>query len=238
MPGLKQINTITNVHNCFYKHVCVELCKTTDEYILPKWYNECKITKHQITGVASSGYVILENLRAQLDAFGYRRSEVQKQTHEYIIVSSARKIFEKEWATQFGSIMKSLNIHSIKVGVIMICPRRFGKTWAIAMFCAAYLRWVPNCEIAVFATGIRMSTKLQMAALQFLLKIKGIENFITKKTNETLELTFGPGDKRIMCSYPSSSKVCIVLVLVLVIVLLALLLTSCTKKIIYQTYVI
>ena len=203
-----QIDTVKCVHEAFYRHCLYENLQQLEYYTNPGWEKSRRVILDAVGRRENSGFEILKKLNEQLDAFGYERSEMQRDAHDIIDVSCARKIFEKEWQTQYEAIMEFLGIDEVKIGLIMVCPRRFGKTWAVAMYCAAHLRWVPNCEIAVFAQGQRMSGKLMMATLQFLLKIPGIEDYITKKNNETVELTFGPNDVRKICCYPSSSQVC------------------------------
>ena len=112
-------------------------------------------------------------------------------------------------------------------------PRRAGKTWSMAMFCAAMLLVCPDIEISVFATGQRIAGKLlkliskvpspplawdcvslypvphtvpQM--IRRLIIYVGVDEFKWIQENEQIITLEGPdGTKRQCGCYPGSARV-------------------------------
>jgi hypothetical protein len=76
--------------------------------------------------------------------------------------------------------------------VLCITPRRFGKTWGVAMYVAAMMLCVPGIKIGVFSTAQRVSTWFMRKVLKFILDIEGSDRHIVKQTNEELFLSENP----------------------------------------------
>lgn len=160
-----------------------------------------------------SGDEKLKDLKFWLDNLGLKRHIHQIRFHEHMIKASLSKIYEVEWETQYESIMKKFSIQKMKRELLFSCPRRFGKTFSVALYCAAYMLSVPNCQVAVFSTGKRTAKKLMMLILSFLSRFPGFEDHIKTKNQEDLILKFGPFDERILSCYPSTVKVCFIFLL-------------------------
>lgn len=72
-------------------------------------------------------------------------------------------------------------------------PRRFGKTWAVAMFVIATLIAVPGIKIAIFSTGTRASTSVLKQACAFLENLGNEYNRrVVKNNNEHLFIADTP----------------------------------------------
>ena len=68
---------------------------------------------------------------------------------------------------------------------VLVCtPRRFGKTWAVAMFIAALIYCVPNMWISVFSTGQRASSSLLDLTHKFVCSLKDGSKRVKKKNQE------------------------------------------------------
>ena len=133
-----------------------------------------------------SGDEIVENLRWTLDNFGLKRHEFQKLFHENFIMSCLPKIYQKDWDDNYEHILKKYNITKLKQETLVVCPRRFGKTFSVAMFCAAVMWCVPNAEITIFSTGQRTAFKLMALCFRFLLKIPGFLDVLKVKNAEEI----------------------------------------------------
>jgi hypothetical protein len=154
-----------------------------------------------------SGDEKLRDLKYYLDNLGLKRHIHQIRFHEHMIKASLSKIYEMEWETQYEAIMKKFNIVKMKRELLFSCPRRFGKTFSVALYCAAYMLSIPNCQVAVFSTGKRTAKKLMMLILSFLARFNGFEDYVDIKNQEDLVLEFGSFDKRQLSCYPSTVKV-------------------------------
>lgn len=91
-------------------------------------------------------------------------------------------------------------------------PRRAGKTWSMAMFCAAMLLVCPDIEISVFATGQRIAGKLLKLISKMIRRLiiyVGVDEFKWIQENEqiiTLESTVDNTKRQCGC-YPGSARV-------------------------------
>lgn len=153
------------------------------------------------------GDEIVRSLYAQLDQFGLTRHEYQQRFHEQFVHSCLPKIYGDEWDTNSERILHRYHLQAIHQETLIVCPRRFGKTTAVAMFAAAFLWCVPSCEIAIFSTGKRTAGKLMAQTLAFLDMIRNFRSRVETKNQELIVLKFGPGDERKLNCYPGTISV-------------------------------
>jgi len=154
-----------------------------------------------------TGDQIVQRIQKQLDSFGLVREEHQRKFHDMFIESCLPKIYEREWSSNYERITRRFGLDKLKQESLIVCPRRYGKTYSVGMFCAAYLMNVPNCEIALFSTGKRTAGKLMALILSFMDMIPSFREKIETKNQELLVLDFGIGDKRKLNCYPGSVAV-------------------------------
>ena len=155
-----------------------------------------------------SGREKLSALQRTLDSFGHKRSKNQRWFHRQFTQSVIRKIFKHEFADNVDALREEFGVDQFKSEVMAITPRRWGKTWAVAMFVAAMASVLPNTEQAIFSTGRRASEKLLQLIYEMLCKLPGMRESVVKKTQETIWLQGpgGPGDTRKISSYPSKVR--------------------------------
>lgn len=155
----------------------------------------------------TAGDEVVRRLNEQLDAFGLIRHEYQRRFHEQFVHSCLPKIYGDEWDTNAERVLRRYGLATLHQETLIVCPRRFGKTTAVAMFAAAFLWCVPACEIAIFSTGKRTAGKLMALTLSFLHMIEGFRARVATKNQELIVLAFGPGDERKLNCYPGTVDV-------------------------------
>lgn len=136
----------------------------------------------------SDGDRRLQQLRLLLSTFSSIRSEQQKQFHDAFTQACLPHIYGEHWEAERERVLKNFGINAIRFEAMAITPRRFGKSWAVGMFCAGLLWCVPRIRICVFSTGKRASGSLMELVLKFLSKIEGYAKRVCKKTEEQLFL--------------------------------------------------
>lgn len=94
---------------------------------------------------------------------------------------------------------------------LVVMPRRSGKTWSMAMFCAAMLIVCSDIEISVFATGQRTASKLlklMTKMMSRLLAFVGDDDFKIIQQNKESVILQGPDKTERICGcYPGSVTV-------------------------------
>lgn len=155
-----------------------------------------------------SGREKLSALQRTLDSFGHKRSKNQRWFHRQFTQSVIRKIFKHEFADNVDALREEFGVDQFKSEVMAITPRRWGKTWAVAMFVAAIASVLPNVEQAIFSTGRRASEKLLQLVYEMLCRLPGMRESVVKKTQETIWIQGpgGTGDIRKISSYPSKAR--------------------------------
>lgn len=188
ITNMKEINKIEN-----YDH-------------LKEFKLQCKMIQ---SSKNKSGDQRVQELRFWLDNLGMTRHVHQIRFHEHMIRASLTKIYENEWEADSEAIMKKFSVPKMQRELLFSCPRRYGKTYSVAMFVTAYSLTVPNCQTALFSTGQRTVKKLMTLIVSFFARYPGFHEKLAVSNQEDLEMKFGDFDKRRLSCYPSSVRVCI-----------------------------
>lgn len=176
--------------------------------------NSLTMTKHIDSLNASSkrkteclGDIRLAKIRKLMDMYpGWERSEMQKKFHEGFLQAVALHIYRDDADVDMDAICRMNEWPNLKQQILCQTPRRFGKTTAVSMFCAAYEMTVPNSEQCIFSTGKRASDKLVENVTNFIKMIPGEEENIKRKGEILYYYGENKDDIRKCSSYPSGSK--------------------------------
>lgn len=161
--------------------------------------------------VTITGDERLELMRRLLDEFKWERQENQVEFHEAMMKTALPCIFMKEWDTDYDRILRMFNLYQHYAETFIICPRRFGKTVSVGMFCAAYMYAIPDASIAIFSTAQRTSGKMMLAIYGFMRELPYFADAIfTVRNSETICITLH-GKTRTMWCYPGKVGVCRIL---------------------------
>ena len=165
------------------------------------------------TNKRSRGDTSAEGLLQALDQFGVTRTPGQKHFHKEFFKACLPHIYGSDvFESDRERILHKFGFEDIRYEVLVVCPRRWGKTYSVALFIAAMAWAVPDTWISIFSTGQRASTSLLELVAKFLAYISnGTENRILSKNNERLYVRGdNAADVRKVYSYPSSVQVCLV----------------------------
>ena len=147
----------------------------------------------------------LDRLMRSLDGFGLVRSKGQRGLHTAMVGVMMTKIFEGESDAEMRTAMEKHKIDSNNQQLMCITPRRFGKTTAVAMFCAALAITVPGVVISIFSTARRASSLLLQQIKGFPQQIPGAAAKIASSNVETIVVRDGMSYSKIS-SYPGQAK--------------------------------
>lgn len=139
------------------------------------------------------------------------RSREQRQLHEVYIRSCLPKLYQNEWEDNQERILKAYGLEKLHQESLVVMPRRSGKTWSMAMFCAAMLIVGSDIEISVFATGQRTASKLLKLMIKMLtraLAYIGGDDYRILQSNKEMVVMMGPDKTERICGcYPGSVTV-------------------------------
>lgn len=86
----------------------------------------------------------LRKLLARIDARGYERSAQQLSFHNAFQIATSRILYKQDWALRKPDIVKKNGWGESFSEVLISTPRRFGKTFSIAMFAACFALSMPT----------------------------------------------------------------------------------------------
>lgn len=144
---------------------------------------------------------------AQLDRLGFQRSNHQREFHEAFIAACLPQIYGDDLDRCLMRILEENDCDEIHSELMVCCPRRWGKTMAVALFCAAYLYTQPNAEMCVYSIVRRTSTMLVLKIYKMVVALAGGTQAIKHSNQEKLEVVNMYGGISICYSYPSASKI-------------------------------
>ncbi len=149
------------------------------------------------------GDELVRNVLRTLDSF-------RTDNGDKLIRSREQKLFHFLWLQAFFPFIYAHNWHShservlanlpilfgfpqaqkrIFYEVLCLTPRRYGKTWAVAMFIAAMIYEIPGIKFANFSTGRRASGFVMDDVLRFFRQLPDGDKRILKSNQERLEVT-------------------------------------------------
>ena len=137
----------------------------------------------------SAGDLRVKRIFKTLDSFGWKRSPDQKTFHRNFMIACLPQIYREEWDQHKRRVLKEFDAENIDFEVLIMTPRRWGKTISVGMFVAAMLICVPDVEIGVFSTGSRASGSLMEMVIRFINAIDGANTRIVKANQEDLFLS-------------------------------------------------
>lgn len=149
--------------------------------------------------------LLIKNL-ARLDELGFKRSKGQRTFHKAFMASCIRKVYGKDVYRNLEKVLNEYELDDLRADVIVISPRRWGKTMGVALFVAAYLCSQPGAEISIYSTGRRASKKLLALIWNMVVKLLGPNSIISFNV-EDLCVRLPDGSATKCSSYPSNATI-------------------------------
>ena len=165
-------------------------------------------------GVESSGDKRIRALREalyQLDELGFRRSSHQREFHEAFIGSCLPQIYGEDFDRNLVKILRENTLDEIRCEIMVCCPRRWGKTMAVALFAAAYLWTQPEAEIIIYSIAKRTSSMLSSKIYNMIVKLSGGDHCVVTHNQEDMVIINMHGNESVLHSYPAASRISIFL---------------------------
>ena len=171
---------------------------------------ECVENTQAVTQVRSQkrnrGDQAADMLLETLDNLGVTRTPGQKHFHRQFFCACLPHIYGSEsFENDRERILARYGFSEVRFEVLVVCPRRWGKTFGVSMFVAALLWCVPEIWISIFSTGQRASSSLLELVSKWIAHLSDGENKILARNIEKLYVKGDhAADVRKCYSYPSS----------------------------------
>lgn len=175
-----------------------------------------RVVKENQEGSAQDEMATLQQVQMLLESgFGLQRSNIQVEIHKEFTLACLPKIFQVSWDRNKALIKKQFNVRSVQQEVLVVMPRRRGKSFSTAMFTAAMLLSVPSCSCIIFSTGERtaqllMTVIADMVERAFTHGSVKRDDYHYETNNKETIVFYGPdGTKRSLMCLPGSARVSI-----------------------------
>ncbi len=141
---------------------------------------------------SSAGDQRLKRFLAMLNNCGWVRHLNQITFHQAFLQACLPHIFREDWEANRVRIMEEMGLTRIRPQVLVVTPRRFGKSVAVAIFVISLLLCVPGIRICLFSTTKRTSGNLVEIIKVCMNNIPGARQRICKETQEELFFAASP----------------------------------------------
>jgi len=138
-------------------------------------------------GTECEGDRRLQRIKQRLDQFKWARSPDQFRFHEDFIKLCLPHIYGSDFEANRVRLMKMFNLTSFKVGSLILCPRRWGKTTSVAMFIAALVAECEGVALAIFSPLGSTSSELASKVIEKLLELPGCHARVVKSNTKRVE---------------------------------------------------
>ena len=132
------------------------------------------------------------NFRKSLFSMGFEPNENQIKFWRGFEQACVAWFYGDTWAANRHRVLKSLNVKQVRSEVLVMTPRREGKTWSICAFVLSMLLNRPGIRMAVFSTGKRASSAIMEICMNFIEHIPNGSKRICKKNQEQLFIAANP----------------------------------------------
>lgn len=143
-----------------------------------------------------------------LDQNGFERSSQQRLFHRAFMQASYEQLYGNELHKNLVRLLEEDGISEMRTEVAITTPRRFGKTFSIALWCACTLVLMNGHDSSIYSTSARVSKMLLQTTLRFvyMLQEKFGGKIIAIDKNEYVEFLTNDGHVNSFHAYPAKSE--------------------------------
>lgn len=160
----------------------------------------------------ASGDEILQTLYeclAKIDSGPTPRANHQRLFHDAMILAMLDLFYGDEFMVKIPELAERFGTVDFRRLIAIACPRRFGKTWSVAMISACVLFSCASVNIACFATGSRIAREILEISKHFLsmfINLRMLNKTREEGTVSNVERISLPNGSSLRC-YPESERV-------------------------------
>lgn len=142
-----------------------------------------------------------------LDKKGYPRSPQQMAMHKAYTVACFKNIYGSDLEAHLVRLVKQYQITELRNDVIVLTPRRYGKTMSVGLYVAAYIMTQPKADVSIYSTGRRASKKLLVLIWKLCCTLYGSPEACVGLNQEELKVRCMNGGITQVGSFPSKESV-------------------------------
>jgi hypothetical protein len=142
----------------------------------------------------SKGDEIYKNMKRWSNILVKELSPNQKYFLDLCFMTCGDHIYGADMQKRMNEIMSNNGWTEIFDFLMIMAPRREGKSWVVALFAALMLIFVPNITMNIFAVGLRASNELKKKIEDFIAQYMAISGRPLKFGEHNKETTELKGD--------------------------------------------
>ena len=192
-----------------------------DATVLEKWeypliesngtLQRIAVSRGEGSTIDCEGDEIVRDVRAalvHLDKNGFERSAHQRLFHRSFMMASLEQFYRHELHRNLVRLLKDFGVSELHSEVAITTPRRFGKTWGVAMWAAVVLVVGRDHDTCIYSTGSRVSKMMLQTILRMVavLQRRFGGQIISINKNEECVYQTAAGFTNSINAYPAKSE--------------------------------
>jgi len=185
-----------------------------DSTVLQKWEYPLVEKEHRLANSSHTdceGDVIVKAVNdamEHLDNNGFMRSSHQRLFHRAFMMASLEQFYRQDLQRNLVRLLREYGASELHSEVAIMTPRRFGKTWGLAMWAACMLVVGRDHDTCIYSTGARVSKMMLQTILRMvrILQEKFGGAIISINKNEEVVYETAQGYVNSINAYPAKSE--------------------------------
>ena len=150
----------------------------------------------------------IQEALAYMERHGFRRSKHQRIFHHIFTIASLQPLYGADLTQNLQRLLKKYDIKQMRSDVAATTPRRWGKTWSVAMWTAALTVTQRSHDTSIYSTASRVSKMMLDLIRRLIALMQRKAKFSGKVTrianNEELLYVTHENFENSVHAYPSS----------------------------------
>jgi len=192
------------------RHAELAALRLLDAAVLRKWEYPLVESMHNGVNVECEGDLLVKDVHkalAHLDNNGYERSAHQRLFHRAFMMASLEQFYRGDLQRNLVRLLSDFGVSELHSEVAIMTPRRFGKTWGVAMWAASMLVMGRDHDTCIYSTGSRVS-KMMLQTIMRMVRVLAAKfggNIVSINKNEECVFETAAGYTNSIHAYPAKS---------------------------------
>lgn len=206
----RYVSLASKVHQVASKDAKKASMSVTNSLILQKWEHPL-LKNNPLMKNECEGDVLVKRINSALkylDEHGFERSSQQRLFHHAFMQSTYAQLYGQDLHRNLIRLLEDSNTSELRTEVACLTPRRFGKTFAVALWCASMLVCAKDHDSSIYSTSARVSKMLLQTILRFVAILQPVfgGKIVAIDKNEYVIYRTADGIENSCHAYPAKSE--------------------------------
>lgn len=140
--------------------------------VIPTWQYHAMSRYEKQESDGDTNLKCLRDMLKTIDENGYNRSDAQRLFINHFTAACLNQLYKgTDLYKNLEKIMREFSLDEVRSDVIVTTPRRWGKTWSVAIFCAAFIMSQIKARIFIYSTCRATANAMLMLIYQIVMAV-------------------------------------------------------------------